>query len=77
MMPTRHVRASDGGELLAGNSWGTDADTGQSCIGCGNQEQFYGCSDVAIADNQTTYTPPTTTTTTTQTPNNSTTTQTP
>ncbi|XP_067672319.1 uncharacterized protein [Haliotis asinina] len=31
----------------AGNSWGTDSD-GTSCIGCGNQEQFYGCADVAI-----------------------------
>lgn len=32
----------------AGNSWGTDPKTGQGCIGCGNQEQFYGCADVAI-----------------------------
>ncbi|CAL1533614.1 unnamed protein product [Lymnaea stagnalis] len=31
----------------AGNSWGVDPD-GTSCIGCGNQEQFYGCADVAI-----------------------------
>ncbi|KAH9502323.1 hypothetical protein Btru_073458 [Bulinus truncatus] len=31
----------------AGNSWGTFAN-GTSCIGCGNQEQFYGCSDIAI-----------------------------
>ncbi|KAK3581748.1 hypothetical protein CHS0354_035079 [Potamilus streckersoni] len=30
-----------------GNSWGTDPD-GKSCIGCGPQEQFYGCSDIAI-----------------------------
>ncbi|KAK3592827.1 hypothetical protein CHS0354_019055 [Potamilus streckersoni] len=32
----------------AGNSWGTDPKTGQSCVGCGRQEQFYGCADVAI-----------------------------
>jgi len=32
----------------AGNSWGTDAGSGRGCIGCGNQEQFYGCSDIAI-----------------------------
>ncbi|XP_052820506.1 uncharacterized protein LOC128246356 [Mya arenaria] len=32
----------------AGNSWGTDAKTGRGCIGCGNQEQFYGCADIAI-----------------------------
>ena len=32
----------------AGNSWGTDPVTGRGCIGCGNQEQFYGCADIAI-----------------------------
>ncbi|CAH1788820.1 unnamed protein product [Owenia fusiformis] len=31
----------------SGNSWGQDAD-GTECIGCGGQEEFYGCSDVAI-----------------------------
>ena len=31
----------------AGNSWGTN-DDGHSCVGCGPQEEFYGCSDVAI-----------------------------
>ena len=32
-----------------GNSWGTDpGPNGESCIGCGNQEQFYGCADIAI-----------------------------
>ncbi|BFZ03830.1 hypothetical protein BsWGS_06869 [Bradybaena similaris] len=31
----------------AGNSWGTNPD-GTGCIGCGNQEMFYGCADVAI-----------------------------
>ncbi|XP_012945886.1 uncharacterized protein LOC106013787 [Aplysia californica] len=30
-----------------GNSWGTDPD-GKQCIGCGPQEEFYGCSDVKI-----------------------------
>lgn len=25
-----------------GNNWGTDPTTGQACIGCGPQEQFYG-----------------------------------
>jgi len=32
----------------AQNSWGTDKITGQSCVGCGNQEQFFGCSDISI-----------------------------
>lgn len=32
----------------AGNSWGTDLATGRGCVGCGNQEQFYGCADIAI-----------------------------
>ena len=32
----------------AGNSWGTDPVSGRGCIGCGNQEQFYGCADIAI-----------------------------
>ncbi|XP_013390218.1 uncharacterized protein LOC106158689 [Lingula anatina] len=30
-----------------GNSWGTDPD-GNSCVGCGPQEEFYGCADIAI-----------------------------
>ncbi|KAI0231353.1 hypothetical protein LSAT2_018283, partial [Lamellibrachia satsuma] len=30
-----------------GNSWGTN-DDGRSCVGCGAQEEFYGCADVAI-----------------------------
>ncbi|KAK2165238.1 hypothetical protein LSH36_53g07025 [Paralvinella palmiformis] len=34
----------------AGNSWGIDAN-GKGCRGCGAQEQFYGCSDIAIGDN--------------------------
>lgn len=32
----------------AGNSWGVDSVTGRGCVGCGNQEQFYGCADIAI-----------------------------
>lgn len=31
-----------------GNSWGVDKTTNKGCIGCGNQEQFYGCADIAI-----------------------------
>lgn len=31
-----------------GNSWGVDKTTKKGCIGCGNQEQFYGCADIAI-----------------------------
>ncbi|XP_052221019.1 uncharacterized protein LOC127837742 [Dreissena polymorpha] len=31
-----------------GNSWGVDPVTKTGCIGCGNQEQFYGCSDISI-----------------------------
>ncbi|KAK7476987.1 hypothetical protein BaRGS_00031763, partial [Batillaria attramentaria] len=32
-----------------GNNWGFDRDTGRSCLGCGDQEEFYGCSDIAIS----------------------------
>lgn len=32
----------------AGNSWGADSSSGRNCLGCGNQEQFYGCADIAI-----------------------------
>ena len=31
-----------------GNSWGMDEESGRSCLGCGPQEEFYGCSDIAI-----------------------------
>lgn len=34
----------------AGNSWGVDKDTGKACIGCGDQEEFYGCADIGIMD---------------------------
>ncbi|XP_053387499.1 integumentary mucin C.1-like [Mercenaria mercenaria] len=30
------------------DTWGVDKDTGKACIGCGYQEEFYGCADVAI-----------------------------
>ena len=64
--------------MLLGNSWGTD-ENGNSCVGCGPQEEFYGCSDIAIGgastyDDEyyvmamyTTRSPTTTTTTTTTT----------
>lgn len=32
----------------AGNGWGVDPVTGQGCVGCGQQEEYYGCADVAI-----------------------------
>ena len=35
-------------KYITGNNWGTSAD-GQSCLGCGREnEEFYGCSDIAI-----------------------------
>ena len=34
--------------LVVGNSWGVDPVTSKGCVGCGPQEQFYGCSDIAI-----------------------------
>ena len=33
-----------------GNSWGTDFETGVGCLGCGPQEQFYGCADISISN---------------------------
>lgn len=36
----------------AGNSWDTDKLTGRSCVGCGAQEQFYGCSDITILNTE-------------------------
>lgn len=33
-----------------GNSHGYDFNTGEYCLGCGPQEQFYGCSDIRIVD---------------------------
>ncbi|CAG2214485.1 unnamed protein product [Mytilus edulis] len=34
----------------AGNNYGVDPD-GRGCIGCGSQEEFYGCADIAITGN--------------------------
>ncbi|XP_059178733.1 uncharacterized protein LOC131957910 [Physella acuta] len=31
----------------AGNNWGQDPD-GKQCVGCGYQEEFYGCADIRI-----------------------------
>jgi hypothetical protein len=33
-----------------GNSHGNDFVTGEYCLGCGPQEQFYGCSDISITN---------------------------
>jgi len=35
----------------AGNSWGIDPVTKKGCVGCGPQETFWGCSDIAISSN--------------------------
>lgn len=32
----------------AGNNWGTDPEDGRQCVGCGPQEEFYGCADIQI-----------------------------
>ncbi|CAF3777853.1 unnamed protein product [Rotaria sp. Silwood1] len=49
----------------AGNHWGTDIETGKSCLGCGHQEEFHNCADISIApkDNNLLLPLPTTTTT--------------
>ena len=36
---------------LSGNSWGKDSSTGEECLGCGPQEEFYGCADISISPN--------------------------
>jgi len=33
----------------AGNSWGNNPSTGRGCVGCGPQETFMGCADIAIS----------------------------
>ena len=38
--------------LLAGNSYNCD-NNHKCCIGCGPQEQFYGCADIAISSSGT------------------------
>lgn len=32
-----------------GNNWGRDSN-GTTCLGCGAQEEFYGCADIAIVN---------------------------
>ncbi|GFO22686.1 cell wall integrity and stress response component 4-like [Plakobranchus ocellatus] len=32
----------------AGNSYGRNRDDGRECVGCGYQEEFYGCADIQI-----------------------------
>ena len=44
-----------------GNSHGYDFVTGEYCLGCGAQEQFYGCADIRITDGVTVTDPPNTT----------------
>ncbi|CAF4572679.1 unnamed protein product [Rotaria socialis] len=33
----------------AGNNWGRNIQTGEACLGCGLQEEFYNCADISIA----------------------------
>nr|XP_039266274.1 uncharacterized protein LOC120341779 [Styela clava] len=35
-----------------GNSWGCD-NNGACCVGCGDQEEFYGCADISIGASST------------------------
>ena len=38
-------------KYVTGNSWGTS--NGKACLGCGTKnEEFYGCSDIAIMQNK-------------------------
>ena len=39
--------------MLTGASWGYDEISERSCVGCGPQEEFYGCSDIRIVDDAT------------------------
>ena len=36
--------------FFLGNSWGYDEEKPHGCIGCGAQEQFYACADIAITE---------------------------
>ncbi|XP_076802032.1 uncharacterized protein LOC143446325 [Clavelina lepadiformis] len=61
----------------AGNTWACD-ETGKCCLGCGPQEKFYGCADIAIGDGPTLAPPgwnepPVVTTSSTQPPSTTTT----
>lgn len=35
--------------IYSGNSWG-ECEDGSYAVGCGNQETFRGCSDIAISN---------------------------
>lgn len=35
---------------LTGNNYGVGPD-GRGCVGCGSQEEFYGCADISIGNN--------------------------
>src|SRR6202021_2193917 len=49
-------------KYITGNSWGTSS--GKACVGCGNKnEEFYGCSDIAIRNKNEPIIDPTITTT--------------
>lgn len=37
--------------VVTGNSWGYESGSDFGCVGCGNQEQFYACADIAIENN--------------------------
>ena len=43
---------------ITGNSWGVDPVTLRGCVGCGAQEEFYGCSDVRIVQSDSVPQPP-------------------
>ena len=47
----KHLRRESSGydRLCAGNNWGRDVN-GTACLGCGAQEEFYGCADIAIVN---------------------------
>ena len=41
---------------FSGNNYGINPD-GRGCVGCGSQEEFYGCADIAISSNGQTQAP--------------------
>ena len=43
--------------IISGDRWGTSPD-GTSCLGCGKQEEFYNCADIAITSDAPTSTTP-------------------
>ena len=46
------VKSYDLSCFVTGNSWGEDPHTGLGCVGCGAQENFRGCADIAIGQTQ-------------------------